>query len=638
MKVFDIWYNNTISRGKTFSTFNNLGKSNNGYQFFKNNFANNESTFQLLSSLTDDLIDDIPENPGFPKANSVALNEILNNNLPSLYQIYQILEPNFRRIKYESDYDIRQNEHCESNGDRVSSSLYFQGVELSEKLNIENINRSYSMNFLNEASKKVVEQLNLFKLQRVSVKSEMEDIETQLVRLTQIKESLTERLLSIDQNETKVKDRALAIKIRKDFVNEYGLVATDDYNIEKVDGCEEDILNKYLTESKSLLEEYESNSVSNSNSLPSISTNILPSFSSMLMPENASDTATTVEELSKFYDGPHRKQKYVSVSLQELYQPGSVVANFNKVHDDGISCLDFDFPFGTMITAGYMDHSMKIWDLSGRKQVGHLNGHHASITCIQMDSKFNFAVSGSKDATLKLWNIDLATEHNLEVIERFNNQLCLHSFDSHKGEITALSLSNEYMVSGSNDKSVKHWDLKTGKCVQSLDIAFAMRDTFTHIESNQFSLLQQPIIGALQIFDTALATGTKDGIIRLWDLRAGKAVRSFQGHQDSVTSLRFDSTNMVTGSQDHTARIWDLRTGATVESIKHNCAVIHIEMDQKRLITTTNEDCLVYNRNSREKYFVTPANGYSVALTSMQYKDGHLIVGNNSGDIQVLTI
>lgn len=645
MNLSEIWSKHAMHSGKirsTYNTFNNIQTSHNGIQFFNNYFANDKSTFKLLSNLTDDILNDILEEIKFPKSNSMSLTEVVNCGLPSLYQIYQILEPSFDKIATERKLNIRHSENDSYNNTKSSSSLYFKEVELSDKLNIENINRSYSMKFLNEASKEVLEQLSLYKLQKTSVKSEIKDIEAKLLQLTQMKESLLERLGCIDQNEIKVKDRALAIKIRKDFVNEYGLVNKEEIrntsNNDDYEEDEDDILNKYLTESNSFLEEYELNSTSNSNSLPSISNSNLPSLPSMFIPENASDTATTVEELSKFYEGPHRKQKYVSVSLQELYQPGSVVANFNKVHDDGITCLDFDFPFGTMITAGFMDHSIKIWDLSGRKQIGQLDGHHASITCMQMDPNFNLAVSGSKDATLKLWNIDLATESNQEVVEKFNDQLCLHSFASHKGEITALSLSNENMVSGSNDKTVRQWDLKTGKCIQPLDIAFAMRNGNLQVESTNFSILQQPVIGALQVFETALATGTKDGIIRLWDLRAGKVVRSLEGHQDSITSLKFDSTNMITGSQDCTVRIWDLRTGGTIESLKHNLPVIQIQMDQERIITSTIEDCAVFDKTTKNKHIVNSVNDYSAEITAMQYKDGHLIVGNNNGDIHVLTV
>ena len=40
-------------------------------------------------------------------------------------------------------------------------------------------------------------------------------------------------------------------------------------------------------------------------------------------------------------------------------------------------------------------------------------------------------------------------------------------------------------------------------------------------------------VGAVQVFDAALACGTADGMVRLWDLRSGQVHRSLVGHTGS---------------------------------------------------------------------------------------------------------
>ena len=62
-------------------------------------------------------------------------------------------------------------------------------------------------------------------------------------------------------------------------------------------------------------------------------------------------------------------------------------------------------------------------------------------------------------------------------------------------------------------------------------------------------------VGALQCFDAALACGTADGMVRLWDLRSGQVHRSLVGHTGPVTCLQFDDVRLVTGSLDRSIRV-----------------------------------------------------------------------------------
>jgi WD40 repeat protein len=60
----------------------------------------------------------------------------------------------------------------------------------------------------------------------------------------------------------------------------------------------------------------------------------------------------------------------------------------------------------------------------------------------------------------------------------------------------------------------------------------------------------------------ALASGSKDQAVRLWDLSTGES-RVFLGHEDGVRALAFspDGAVLASGGEDHTLRVWDLATG-----------------------------------------------------------------------------
>ena len=270
----------------------------------------------------------------------------------------------------------------------------------------------------------------------------------------------------------------------------------------------------------------------------------------------------------------------------EHFEPGSSIKEF-QAHNDMITALDFDAPFGTMVTSA-LDDTVRVWDLNLGHCIGLLEGHQASVRCLQVED--NIVATGSMDASIRLWDLSQAenstrlesTREEVEDEDGVNvedpneapaiphsssTQACaLFSLEAHVAEVTALHFRGDTLVSGSADKTLRQWDLVKGRCVQTLDVLWAAAQASATINTTNNSDGQwrttgrlpdasADFVGALQCFDAALACGTADGMVRLWDLRSGQVHRSLVGHTGPVTCLQFDDVHLVTGSLDRSIRV-----------------------------------------------------------------------------------
>jgi WD40 repeat protein len=75
---------------------------------------------------------------------------------------------------------------------------------------------------------------------------------------------------------------------------------------------------------------------------------------------------------------------------------------------------------------------------------------------------------------------------------------------------------------------------------------------------------------ALSPNNTIVASGGQDRTVRLWEVETGKVITKWTGHTDYVMSVCWsaDGKRVLSGSLDETVRVWDVKTGETVMAIK----------------------------------------------------------------------
>jgi WD40 repeat protein len=68
-----------------------------------------------------------------------------------------------------------------------------------------------------------------------------------------------------------------------------------------------------------------------------------------------------------------------------------------------------------------------------------------------------------------------------------------------------------------------------------------------------------------------LASGSDDNTVKLWDVQSGDCVRTLEGHSNWVRSVAWsgDGLTLASGSDDNTVKLWDVQSGDCIATFNH---------------------------------------------------------------------
>ncbi|KAK4897636.1 U3 small nucleolar RNA-associated protein 13 [Elasticomyces elasticus] len=203
-----------------------------------------------------------------------------------------------------------------------------------------------------------------------------------------------------------------------------------------------------------------------------------------------------------------------------------------------------------------------------------LRGHTDIIITLSVDWSGHWLATGAKDNTAKLWRLDPDKD----------DYRCYCTFTGHAESIGAVSLPNaapaagskeyerpldfppKFLVTGSQDKTIKRWDI-------SSQAGKASRAAYTRkAHDKDINALATSYSATTPLF----ASASQDRTTKIWDVETGETIGVLRGHKRGVWSVAFSPAGMpalttsesggassakgmvVTGSGDKTVRIWSL--------------------------------------------------------------------------------
>lgn len=187
------------------------------------------------------------------------------------------------------------------------------------------------------------------------------------------------------------------------------------------------------------------------------------------------------------------------------------------------------------------DHKGRDINLEGMK-LKSLRGHVGKVNALAIHNGRLY--SGSDDRTIKIWDLSSSSSNR-------KHSEPIRTLTGHTDRVLALTVYDGRLYSASKDRTVRVWDISSASGI---------------IRSETIHALSGYVIHSLTAHDGRLYLGFADDGIKVWDLSSISSgcidpfepILSLKGHDDVAYALAVHNDRLYSGSWDSTIKVWDI--------------------------------------------------------------------------------
>ncbi|ESZ98813.1 hypothetical protein SBOR_0812 [Sclerotinia borealis F-4128] len=227
------------------------------------------------------------------------------------------------------------------------------------------------------------------------------------------------------------------------------------------------------------------------------------------------------------------------------------------------------------LVSGSRDQTIRIWNLGTRRlALPPLREHKGSVLCLQFDPdpEEDLIVSGSSDATVIIWRFSTG-----KVIQRLTT--------AHRESVLNVKFDKRVLVTCSKDKTIKIFNRRpmTGNIDDAASIqiqnfgfenhpsAGIITKPYTHIRTLQG---HGAAVNAVQILGDEVVSASGDRTVKVWNWKKSTCTRTLLGHTKGIACVQYDGRRIVSGSSDNEVKVFDKESGLEVASLRSHTNLV----------------------------------------------------------------
>lgn len=266
--------------------------------------------------------------------------------------------------------------------------------------------------------------------------------------------------------------------------------------------------------------------------------------------------------------------KYKPFMLPHPQHPG-------EGHKECVYTIQFD---GNYLVSGSRDRTMRIWNMKTRRLVrAPLMGHRGSVLCLQFDADpdEDIIVSGSSDSNVHIWKFS-------------TGELLQSLVEAHHESVLNVRFDKNILVTSSKDKTIKIFNRRVlipgdmghpktepvvnpvGRSVR----AYGYEPELGHeLAIKPYTMIGGLIghgaaVNAIQVRGRSVVSVSGDRQIKIWDWPKRVCTQTIPAHDKGIACVEYDERRIVSGSSDFEVCIFDAPTGLKVASLRGHANLV----------------------------------------------------------------